>query len=261
MSCMQIAFENLVLLSEKQNNIDDYHIIIDGPYIKNIEKQDDYNTLFTLRELEYPVLLTFERILFFVEHTYSSKYNNHTKQELMFMLDKSLDNLIYLYDNIEEQYKENTIFSDILDVLDDKYHLLDNQRDSTYVRLSEQMSLLFDSLVEAFAESKKYLYISPKCFEFQRFYEEDTKETEETEDTEEVDDEEETEETKEEEDDKVDSEESDNEDKKNDDKEVIDSMTKLLLNTMTEENKESIIDEALKSDNPKLSLLDLLKED
>ena len=59
----------------------------------------------------------------------------------------------------------------------------------------------------------------------------------------------------------VDSEESDNEDKKNDDKEVIDSMTKLLLNTMTEENKESIIDEALKSDNPKLSLLDLLKED
>ena len=183
----------------------------------------------------------------------------------------------YLYDNIEEQYKENTIFSDILDVLDDKYHLLDNQRDSTYVRLSEQMSLLFDSLVEAFAESKKYLYISPKCFEFQRFYEEDTKETEETEDTEEVDggecgeegteeteevdDEEETEETKEEEDDKVDSEESDNEDKKNDDKEVIDSMTKLLLNTMTEENKESIIDEALKSDNPKLSLLDLLKED
>ena len=38
-------------------------------------------------------------------------------------------------------------------------------------------------------------------------------------------------------------------------------MTKLLLNTMTEENKESIIDEALKSDNPKLSLLDLLKED
>ena len=52
-----------------------------------------------------------------------------------------------------------------------------------------------------------------------------------------------------------------NEDKKNDDKEVIDSMTKLLLNTMTEENKESLIDEALKSDNPKLSLLDLLKED
>ena len=271
---MQIAFENLVLLSEKQNNIDDYHIIIDGPYIKNIEKQDDYNTLFTLRELEYPVLLTFERILFFVEHTYSSKYNNHTKQELMFMLDKSLDNLIYLYDNIEEQYKENTIFSDILDVLDDKYHLLDNQRDSTYVRLSEKMSLLFDSLVETFAESKKYLYISPKCFEFQRFYEEDTEVTEDTEEvdggecgeeetgeTEEVDDEEETEETKEEEDDKVDSEESDNEDKKNDDKEVIDSMTKLLLNTMTEENKESIIDEALKSDNPKLSLLDLLKED
>ena len=274
MSCMKIAFENLVLLSGKENNIDDYHIIIDGPYIKNIEKQDDYNTLFTLRELEYPVLLTFERILFFVEHTYSSKYNNHTKQELMFMLDKSLDNLIYLYDNIEEQYKENTIFSDILDVLDDKYHLLDNQRDSTYVRLSEKMSLLFDSLVETFAESKKYLYISPKCFEFQRFYEEDTEETEdteevdggecgeeETEETEEVDDEEETEETKEEEDDKVDSEESDNEDKKNDDKEVIDSMTKLLLNTMTEENKESIIDEALKSDNPKLSLLDLLKED
>ena len=75
------------------------------------------------------------------------------------------------------------------------------------------MSLLFDSLVEAFAESKKYLYISPKCFEFQRFYEEDT---EDTEDTKEVDDE-------------ADSEESDNEDKKNDDKEVIDSMTKLLL--------------------------------
>ena len=183
----------------------------------------------------------------------------------MFMLDKSLDNLIYLYDNIEKQYKENTIFSDILDVLDDKYHLLDNQRDSTYVRVSEKMSLLFDSLVETFAESKKYLYISPKCFELQRFYEEDTEDTEDTEEVDsgecgeegteetEVDDDEETEE--------VDSEESDNEDKKNDDKEVIDSMTKLLLNTMTEENKESIIDEALKSDNPKLSLLDLLKED
>ena len=66
-----LTLSGLVLLSEKQNNIDDYHIIIDGPYIKNIEKQDDYNTLFTLRELEYPVLLTFERILFFVEHTYS----------------------------------------------------------------------------------------------------------------------------------------------------------------------------------------------
>ena len=47
-----------------------------------------------------------------------------------------------------------------------------------------------------------------------------------------------------------------------DKKTVDDKLSEALdIKYETEENKESLIDEALKSDNPKLSLLDLLKED
>jgi len=156
---MEIAFRNLLLLSNKTKTKEDFeNIIIDGCELKIMEPTDNFNAIFSLQELEYPVLLTFERILFFIEYSNKCKYQNYTKQELMYLCDNVIDILLYYFDICNEDNKIEHIFSSLLDDIIEKYNLVDDKRDTTYFRVYEKCSLMLDIVSETLLESGKYLY-------------------------------------------------------------------------------------------------------
>ena len=173
--CMEIAFNNLLLLSNKSKTSKDFeNIIIVGCELKTMEGNDNYDAIFSLQELEYPVLLTFERILFFIEYSYKCKYQNYTKQELMHLCDYVIDILLYYVDICNEDNKNEHLFNSLLDDIIEKYNLLNIKRDTVYFRVSEKLSALLDSFSETLLESGQYLYLSkPPRFTIQEYESDD----------------------------------------------------------------------------------------
>jgi len=172
---MEIAFNNLLLLSNKSKTSKDFeNIIIVGCELKTMEGNDNYDAIFSLQELEYPVLLTFERILFFIEYSYKCKYQNYTKQELMHLCDYVIDILLYYVDICNEDNKNEHLFNSLLDDIIEKYNLLNIKRDTVYFRVSEKLSALLDSFSETLLESGQYLYLSkPPRFTIQEYESDD----------------------------------------------------------------------------------------
>jgi len=186
--CMEIAFNNLLLLSNKSKTSKDFeNIIIVGCELKTMEGNDNYDAIFSLQELEYPVLLTFERILFFIEYSYKCKYQNYTKQELMHLCDYVIDILLYYVDICNEDNKNEHLFNSLLDDIIEKYNLLNIKRDTVYFRVSEKLSALLDSFSETLLESGQYLYLSkPPRFTIQEYEsDDDDEESDECDDDEE----------------------------------------------------------------------------
>ena len=59
---MDVAINNLEILNE---GIDLDNITVDGV---KLEKKEDYDFILTIDVLEYPILYSFERIIFFIEN-------------------------------------------------------------------------------------------------------------------------------------------------------------------------------------------------
>ena len=62
MNLNNIAISNLELLCDLDDNVEEYNLVVDG---NNIQRSTDenYDGIFSLRELEYPIYFSFHQLL------------------------------------------------------------------------------------------------------------------------------------------------------------------------------------------------------
>ena len=181
----EIAINNLNLLVKEDKNITTSLFACNGKEL-NIVDKDNFDSVYTLKEIEYPIYFTFNHFMTII--TDNNEISYRKRKELLGILDDILTALCVLsdyheteLDNKSKDDREGSIpeikqFNAVLDDISDR---LDTVRERTIVTRCERMYLLFDEFMEALQTVSKYLYVTP--------FDADNKEEEEDENSEEED--------------------------------------------------------------------------
>ena len=97
---------NLLLLQDKDKLMKSKYKIISNQLVANDE--DSFDTVYSYKELEYPVYFTFHQIMNHVRYSYNTRYFNYSKKALLKMLLNVIDNLSDVYsekDEIDESFE------------------------------------------------------------------------------------------------------------------------------------------------------------
>ena len=100
------SIANLLLLQDKDKLMKSKYKIISNQLVANDE--DSFDTVYSYKELEYPVYFTFHQIMNHVRYSYNTKYFNYSKKALLKMLLNVIDNLSDVYsekDEIDESFE------------------------------------------------------------------------------------------------------------------------------------------------------------
>ena len=157
----EIALENLNLLVREEKNITKSVFVSDGKKLDVVKDQNGYDTMFTLKELEYPIYFTFQHFMNVIVDRNDLSYRR--RKELLGILDDVFDSLCDLSESRETQNKdsEDTSLNSFQCVLNDISDRLDTVREQTLVTRCERMYLFFDEFVEALRIVSDQLYVSP----------------------------------------------------------------------------------------------------
>ena len=113
------SIANLLLLQDKDKLMKSKYKIISNQLVANDE--ESFDTVYSYKELEYPVYFTFHQIMNHVRYSYNTKYFNYSKKALLKMLLNVIDNLSDVYsekDEIDES------FENLLEDLENKVMVL-----------------------------------------------------------------------------------------------------------------------------------------
>jgi len=154
-----IAVNNLTLLRDLDNKIEDYQIIIDGPRI-TLSDDKNYEGLFSLKELEYPIYFSFHQIFNSIRYSNLYKIEGYKTKDLIHLIDQGIDKIVDILDQMENDPHNQTI-SQLIDDIDNKYLIL-RERDNScsFWKISETFNDYLDSIVEALKECDRYLYMT-----------------------------------------------------------------------------------------------------
>ena len=158
----EIALENLNLLVKEEKNITSSIFVTDGKKLDVVkDDKNGYDTMFTLKELEYPIYFTFQHFMTII--TDNNEISYRKRKELLGILDDIFDSLCELSESRETNNKESedTSVKSFELILNDISERLDTVRERTIVTRCERMYLFFDELVEAFQTVSKHLYVTP----------------------------------------------------------------------------------------------------
>jgi len=154
-----IAIKNLETLVSLNNKIEEYQLVIDGYEITRSE-DDNYEGIFSLKELEYPIYFSFNQLLNSIRYSNLYKIEGYKTNELLHLMDDSIDKVIEILDKTEEDPHNNHL-CEIIDEVDNKYLVL-NERNNTcsFWKIYETLNDYLDTFSEALLECNRYLYIS-----------------------------------------------------------------------------------------------------
>ena len=154
----RIALDNMILLS---SNHEDYHFAINGKYMSKLSKKD-YNAIFTMKELEYPVYFSFHELFNFVEFSHESHLDEYSKNDIMELMLNAIDSLVTYVDSKETE-KNMHHFTRILDEISDSFfHLHTSRKNDVCLRLTEHFHKTCDSIYQGIIEGARYLYHHPR---------------------------------------------------------------------------------------------------
>ncbi len=111
----KVSINNLIFLSNKDNFLNNRFTIKNKEFIECTG--DGFNTIYSLKELEYPIYFTFHQLMNSIHGVYSDKYYGYTRVDLILLMDKVVDILMeyYINSNNKDEY-----FEAIIDDIDDK---------------------------------------------------------------------------------------------------------------------------------------------
>mgnify|MGYP000647451450 CR=1 FL=1 len=158
----EIALENLNLLVREEKNITKSVFVSDGKKLDVVkDDQNGYDTMFTLKALEYPIYFTFQHFMNVIMERNDLSYRR--RKELLRILDDVFDSLCDLSESRETQNKdsEDTSLNSFQCVLNDISDRLDAVREQTLVTRCERMYLFFDEFVEALCVVSRQLHTTP----------------------------------------------------------------------------------------------------
>jgi len=149
----KLAYDNLKLLDETYS--DSLFLINDNNILSLIEK-DSFDTCSILDSLEYPIYFTYHQVLNIIDYENDISYKK--KQELVDMIENSLDNLI---DYLDDYKAESKYLSSIINDIYERKEIVKKNNKYNYF---ENFIYLFDELVDSCRTAKKYLYFSPRPY-------------------------------------------------------------------------------------------------
>ena len=158
----EIALDNLNLLVREEKHITTSVFVSDGKKLDVVkDDQNGYDTMFTLKELEYPVYFTFQNFMNVIVDRNDLSYRR--RKELLGILDDIFDSLCEMSESRETQNKdsEDKSLKSFEITLNDISDRLDTVREQTLVSRCERMYLFFDEFVEALQTVSKHLYVTP----------------------------------------------------------------------------------------------------
>ena len=161
MNLNNIAISNLELLCDLDDNIEEYHLVVDG---NNIQRSTDenYDGIFSLRELEYPIYFSFHQLLNSLRYSNLYRIEDYKTSELIQLLDESIDKVVDILEKTQDDPHNNTLCQ-IIDDVDDKYDILRERHDTcSFWKAYETLNDYLDTFSEALMDCNRYLYVSSK---------------------------------------------------------------------------------------------------
>jgi len=159
-----IAIQNLTVLSELPNN---GQIIVEDNLIQRLSSSsDDYESVFSLIELNYPVSFSFYRMFRMIE------VEGDYAQRVVYLdlLNGALETLHYRICHTEEADEVWLSLKMIVNDLEDSYSMLYEiyKRKSLCERVQGSLEgfldVQLDALVRIFSDTRKYLYLTPMTY-------------------------------------------------------------------------------------------------
>jgi len=161
MNLNNIAISNLELLCDLDDNIEEYHLVVDG---NNIQRSTDenYDGIFSLRELEYPIYFSFHQLLNSLRYSSLYRIEDYKTSDLIQLLDESIDKVVDILDKTQDD-PHNNILCQIIDDVDDKYDILRERHDTcSFWKAYETLNDYLDTFCETLMDCNRYLYVSSK---------------------------------------------------------------------------------------------------
>ena len=156
-----IAISNLKILSSGFNK--GHRFLVEGHVLQEAGDDETYDNMFSLKDLEYPVIFSFFRASQMLERGSHSE-----RREVLFYLDYTLDTLHHLINQSQDSEDIKISFKNLVNDLEEMYGKLEVTHFSrtvychrTFSSLLKTGEALFDNFVNLLQSSKQYLYLTP----------------------------------------------------------------------------------------------------
>jgi hypothetical protein len=115
----EIALNNLKLINDPSKFVGNQYKLVNNEMIEN--QDESHDTIYTLKELEYPIYFTYHQLINHVHTRYSTKLHGYTREEILELMVCGLD---VLYDTYEHSDLKNSSFCELLEDLDEKVYYI-----------------------------------------------------------------------------------------------------------------------------------------
>ena len=156
-----IAMSNLKILSSGFNK--GHRFLVEGHVLQEAGDDETYDNMFSLKDLEYPVIFSFFRASQMLE-----RGNRSERRKVLFYLDYTLDTLHHLINQSQDSEDIKISFKNIVNDLEEMYGKLEETHFSrtiychpTFSEIFKTGEALFENFVNLLQSSKQYLYLTP----------------------------------------------------------------------------------------------------
>jgi len=111
----EFAIHNLHFLQTKEPLVSNTYSLQNQVFVKKVG--DSFDTIYSCKDLEYPIFFTFHQILNHVNSSYKNTYRGHSKQDVIVLLEQALEVIYEYYNEIEETHPG---LEQLLEDLDEK---------------------------------------------------------------------------------------------------------------------------------------------
>ena len=167
-----VALRNLMVLSthRKNDDLDDLdesekeiHWVTDGPDLKVLE--DKYEGGLTASSLEYPIYVTFHRLILFLEDYNRLRFGKYRKKEILLLMEHALETCYQVSRTFEKTETDTGLqrLLCILEEFDDRHSVIYECqiKESVCHKISMWFGEMVDECIVGLGECKKYLYLTP----------------------------------------------------------------------------------------------------
>ncbi len=160
-----VALNNLNIINSFEGDINNFNLIVDGKEL-SISDDENYDGIFSLKELEYPVFYSFNQLFNSIKFCYYHRIEGNKISDILVLLNNSIDSVCYILEKMKDDPNYDSL-EQIIDDIDEKYTILnDRYRTCSFSRFYETFNDHLDSICDGFKECNRYLYFSEPTIGF-----------------------------------------------------------------------------------------------
>lgn len=160
-----IALNNLKIINNLGENPQDFNLVVNGKEL-SISDDENYDGIFSLKELEYPVFFSFNQLFNSMRFNSYHKIDGNKISFVLDLLDESIDKLCQILEKMEDDDNHDDLEM-IIDDIDRRYVVVnDRYKTCSFIQLYETFNDCLDSMCECFKECNRFLYFSEPTIGF-----------------------------------------------------------------------------------------------